>query len=97
MKLVIDIDDTLLYSTYMNSNYEITGANEELIEIVNKMYNRGNEIILWTGRHWNHLTITETQLRGHGIKYNTLLMGKPTADYYIDDKAIKPEDFINEF
>jgi hypothetical protein len=35
------------------------------------------------------------QLELWGCKYHELIMGKPSADYYIDDKAIKDNDFFN--
>lgn len=58
------------------------------------MFDDGDEIILWTGRHWNHLEITQLQLWNANVKYTTLIMGKPVGDYYIDDKAVRPDEFL---
>lgn len=93
MRIVVDIDATLLYSMYRNENYIYKSRNKKLIKKLRKMKRRGYEIILETGRHWDHLELTRKQLKKARVKYDTLIMGKPPADYYIDDKAIKPEDF----
>ena len=95
MKYVIDIDDTILFSELLDSGkYEIKYPNKELIQIITELYKDNNEIILHTARHWNHLSITQNQLSKYSVPYDTLVMGKPVGDCYIDDKGIKPEDFI---
>ena len=38
--------------------------------------------------------LTERQLNAWGVKYHELIMGKPHADYFIDDKGINSEDFF---
>ena len=37
---------------------------------------------------------TEIQLSLWGCKYHQLHLGKPSADYYIDDKGIHSDDFF---
>jgi hypothetical protein len=39
--------------------------------------------------------MTETQLRSWGCKFHQLLLGKPNADYYIDDRCIQDHSFFN--
>lgn len=94
MTYIVDLDNTLLF-TIINNNYEyeVLEPNYKLIKKINDLYDSGNTIIIWTGRHWNHLQMTKKQIEDNNIKYTTLLMGKPYADIYIDDKSIKPEDF----
>ena len=38
--------------------------------------------------------LTKQQLDDWGVKYNELIMGKPHADFFIDDKGVKDEDFF---
>ena len=38
--------------------------------------------------------LTRQQLEEWGVKYNELIMGKPHADFFIDDKGVKDEDFF---
>ena len=39
--------------------------------------------------------LTVKQLETWGVRYNELHLGKPSGDYYVDDKGIKDEDFFN--
>jgi hydroxymethylpyrimidine pyrophosphatase-like HAD family hydrolase len=96
MKFVFDVDGTILYSEVdEDGNYKLIGHNKKIVKKINDLYNNGHIIILWTGRHWNHLEITIMQMQQIGLKYHTIVHGKPYSDsYYIDDKAIKPEEFL---
>lgn len=95
MKFLFDIDDTLLVSTVKeNGDYDFKENKEEVIKKLNKCYDRGDTVFLWTGRHWNHFHLTKKQLEDAGVKYHTLIMGKPPVDYYVEDKAITPEHFM---
>jgi len=38
--------------------------------------------------------LTEKQLKDWGCKYHELIMGKPHADYFIDDKGINSDEFF---
>ena len=38
--------------------------------------------------------LTKQQLEEWGVKYHELIMGKPHADFFIDDKGVKDEDFF---
>ena len=39
--------------------------------------------------------LTKQQLNDWGVKYHELIMGKPHADLFIDDKGINCDDFFN--
>ena len=94
MRIVCDIDGTLIYSVLRNGSYFVTDHNYSLVASLNNSYDSGDEIILHTGRHWNHLKLTIDQLEEIGIKYHSLVMGKPVGDVYIDDKAVRPDEFL---
>ena len=38
--------------------------------------------------------LTEKQLKEWGCKYHELIMGKPHADLFIDDKGINSDEFF---
>ena len=40
--------------------------------------------------------LTDKQLKDWGCKYHELIMGKPHADYFIDDKAWPDKVFFND-
>jgi hypothetical protein len=91
MKIVVDIDDTLMKT---DKEYNLLKTNKKLVDKINDLYYNGHTIVVWTGRHWDKLQFTIDQLIKIGVRYDTLLMAKPAADIYIDDKAIQPQDFI---
>ena len=90
-----DIDDTIC--TTSGTDYSNSIPIENRIKKINSLYDAGSTIKLYTARgsktgiEWRALT--EMQLKSWGVKYHELHMGKPFADIYIDDKAIKDSDF----
>tara|TARA_B100001564_G_C20547267_1_gene627230 strand:+ start:464 stop:769 length:306 start_codon:yes stop_codon:yes gene_type:complete len=95
-----DLDGTLC--TQRNLDYENAEPYYDRISVVNHLYDLGNNIIIDTargsgatkGKDWYE--ITKNQLDTWGVKYHQLRTGeKPSANFYIDDKAIKADDFFN--
>jgi SAM-dependent methyltransferase len=90
-----DIDGTLCTNTH--GAYEQSRPYPDAIARLNELYDAGHRIILFTARgsttriDWRELT--ERQLREWGVKYHEVLLGKPHADVYIDDRAINTEDW----
>jgi CMP-N,N'-diacetyllegionaminic acid synthase len=90
-RFVFDIDGVIARLEPSN-NYHLSEPNTPMIDVVNKLYEMGNEIILFTargyvtGKDWS--TVTREQLAKWGVKYHELHFGKPNADYYVDDKFI---------
>ena len=74
------------------TDYENSKPNYYVIKLINSLYEDGNVIKIFTGRgsrsgkDWH--TLTESQLKSWGLNYTDLIMGKPHADYFIDDKNI---------
>ena len=72
-----------------------------MIDIVNKLYHLGNEIVLFTARGYvtgiDWQEVTRLQMQDWGVKYHELLMGKPNADYYVDDKMLGIDFLYEEF
>ena len=93
MVYCLDIDGTICNAVQV-SEYGNSKPYIDRIRKVNLLYNEGHTIIFHTGRHWNDLNITLTQLEKWGVKYHALVMGKPVADVYIDDRAIDDISFF---
>ena len=93
MKLVIDIDGVVCNKTW--GKYEEAKPIIKNINIINELYDKGHRLIFLTARgyetkiDWRELT--EQQFKNWGIKYHKIMFGKPSADYYIDDKALKED------
>ena len=90
----IDIDGTLCTE---GTKYENVQPIQKVIDKINHLY-ENNTIILHTARGassgYNWKPLTEKQLNQWGVKYHNLIMGKPYADYYIDNKAINVLEWI---
>lgn len=101
--IVVDIDDTISF-TY-NRDFDNSVPNQQVIDKINKLYDEGWKIILFTARggkscktleqkEAKYRELTERWLKRHNVKYNELMFGKPNADYYVDDKNISIDEFL---
>jgi hypothetical protein len=92
-----DIDNTIC-TTIGNIYFESLPIKDR-IALVNRLYDDGHTIKLFTARgstsgmDWRDFT--EAQLKKWGVKYHELIVGKPHADIYIDDKAMNINDFFD--
>ena len=100
MKLVIDIDGTIciIEKKYkdMQKNYKIAIPRNDVIQKINKLFDKGNKIILYSSRHWIDFDLTIKWLKKFNVKYHTLVLGKPVGHYYIDErkKLLTVEEFL---
>ncbi len=49
----------------------------------------GYTVVIYTARSWGEYRVTRQWLDDHGFVYDGLHMGKPVADIWIDDRAIR--------
>lgn len=97
--IYIDIDNTICYYEEETMDYNKAIPDFVKIEIVNKLFNMGHHIIMWsargmkTGIDWNELT--KKQLNEWNVKYHELKLNKPPFDILIDDKAINDLKQLN--
>ena len=93
----VDIDGTLC-STTKDQKYHEAKPFVHMIDRINKLYDAGHTIKLLTARGMgsgkNFEEITKKQIKEWGVKHHSLEFGKPSADYYLDDKALTIDDFI---
>ena len=106
MVYVVDIDGTICEST--GGDYSTCVPIESRIQKINKLYDDGHTIVMLTARGMGRSNgdqkiaenlmrdVTEKQLRSWGLKYHSLYFGKPSGDFYIDDKAKTDKDFFND-
>ena len=98
MIYVFDIDGTLC-ELVKEAKYEEARPLITRINFVNKLYDEGNYIKLYTARgsttgiDWTE--VTKNQLKDWNLKYHELLMNcKPHGDLFVDDKAINADSFF---
>ena len=85
-----DLDGTLCTNT--NGAYDRAEPFPWAIERLNRLADAGHRIIVFTARgtatgiDWRETT--EAQLERWGVRYDDLRLGKPSADVYVDDRAV---------
>ena len=103
---VFDIDGTLCEKT--DGDYTKAAPFNNRIQKVNDLYDQGNTIILFTARGMGRtegnsqaairmfFDMTLEQMTQWGVKFDRLILGKPAADFYIDDKGMKDVEFFGD-
>jgi hypothetical protein len=97
--LCFDIDNTIC--TTLKSNYKSSKPKKKVIKIINKFYDQGHEIKIYTARFMGRnsdnekkikkkdKTFTINQLKNWGLKYHKIFFGKPNFDILFDDKSFE--------
>lgn len=92
----VDVDGTICTKT--DGNYRDARPLRDRIAKINKLYDDGHLIIYWTARGGNSgidwTDVTHSQLAAWGCKYDKIMLGKPSYDVWIDDKAINSEEYF---
>lgn len=94
--ICFDLDGTLVTATEDHTQCK---PIMHMIEYCNQLHQQGHTIIIHTargmlsGKKESELRpLTEGMLKMFGVKYDSLIFGKPFADLYIDDKAVSALD-----
>jgi hypothetical protein len=106
-KYVVDIDGTICsVQAGLSRDYRDAEPFRQRIKILNDLYDSGNTIIYFSARGmgsskdrktWAYLRwwpATKRQLKKWGARHHKLLLGKPSGDFYIDDKGIPADIFF---
>ncbi len=91
MQIIIDLDGTICQEMRTYSRC-LAEPKPNAIESINRLYDAGNTIIIYSARTWMEWEMTTAWLKAHGVKYHQLMMGKPVGDVWIDDRAITLND-----
>ena len=101
--IAFDLDDVLCSrsaETASVEKYKTCYPLEDMIKVINKCYEDGHYIIVYTARgmkifngqldviHDNLYELTKDQLSQWNVHYHELVLGKIHYDILIDDKAI---------
>jgi len=92
--IYVDIDGTLTKETegWGEATYLNRTPRLDVINSINKMYEFGDKIVLWTSRFCEDKEITIKWLKIHGVKYHRLILEKPSFDLYICDRVLNVKD-----
>ena len=104
MRYCFDIDGTITQLRKEGQDYSQVLPINSTLELIKNLKSKGHYIILYTARgmqtHSGNLgKVIATQsktlfdwLEFYGIPYDEIYFGKPSADFYIDDKAVNIND-----
>ena len=100
-----DLDNTIC-KTPLN-HYSKSKPNIKSIKVINQLYEKGHKIKIFTARYMgrsnddinkaNKLGYQKTlkQLKRWKLNFHKLIISKPSADIYIDDKSNDPFLWFN--
>jgi uncharacterized HAD superfamily protein len=77
--------------------YENVQPDLEMIKIVNKLYDKGYIIYIFTSRSNIYQRQTKKWLDKYKVKYHYFIMDKPYYDAFCDDKSFTPKTMKNLF
>jgi hypothetical protein len=90
--IMVDLDGVLCSEEMFHDRplaEPLPGAQDALREL----RAAGYVVVIYTARGWGEYRMTERWLADHGFEYDGLHMGKPVADLWIDDRAIRFSDW----
>lgn len=106
--LVIDLDKTLTLGD--NKDYNLVSPNFQIINKLKEYKSMGFNIILYTARNMRTyegnigkitaktLPVIFKWLEKYEVPFDEIYVGKPWCGhdgFYIDDKSIRPNEFLN--
>ena len=106
--IVIDLDQTICFSE--SGDYMNALPNNEVIAKLREMKNLGFSIVIYTARNMRTFAGNLGKINVHtlptiikwldkyNVPYDEIMVGKPwpgPQGFYVDDKAIRPNEFIN--
>ena len=104
-RIIVDFDDTIAITT--TRDWENATPVFPVINKINSLYDKGWEVWIVTARgqlscngdfqkaDQKYRLIIENWLKKHSVKYHLLSFEKRLASYYIDDKSLNIQEFID--
>ncbi|WP_277625679.1 capsular biosynthesis protein [Burkholderia stabilis] len=108
-RIIMDLDDTICSTR--DGNYLESTPRQEVILRLHEYRAQGFQIVISTSRNMrtyegnigkitaNTLPVIIKWLDRHSVPYDEIYVGKPwcgTEGFYVDDKAIRPDEFIEK-
>ena len=105
MRYCFDLDGTLCHNKKEGETYKDVLPIDGAWDFLKELKRKGHYIIIYTARNMatydgcigkiikHQLPIIQEWLKKYDMPYDELIVGKPNADYFIDDKGVKFENF----
>lgn len=85
-RLAIDLDGTLCPEGPAHER-PYQPAKTKWVELVNRAYEAGWDVTIYSARHWNDLRMTQDWLKANAVSFHRIVLGKVPYDLLIDDRA----------
>lgn len=105
MRICVDLDGVICELRRAEQTYADVEPRPGAVETLRRLRTAGHEIIIYTARHMKTTggnvglvmarqgETTFLWLRQHGVEFDEIHFGKPQADVYIDDNALRFESW----
>jgi uncharacterized HAD superfamily protein len=99
MKFAIDLDGTITTEEIGHSqdHYKNRTPRPYMVAKIRELYNAGHTIIIHSSRYPEDFEVTTAWLIKNHVMYHQLILGKVSADVYVDARNIKPETLLMTF
>lgn len=93
----IDVDGVVA-TLVAGNDYSMARPITDVIAAINRLKAAGHRVVFHTARGtmtgiaWQEKTAA--QLRGWGVEFDAIQVGKPAADFYVDDRAMTPGQLL---
>lgn len=94
-RLGVDFDNTLTTGDCRYWDGEVPEPDEAVCEAVREHYRSGGTVVVWTARPWGAARLVAARLTEWEVPYHGIRCEKGSADLYVDDKAVTPEEFAD--
>jgi hydroxymethylpyrimidine pyrophosphatase-like HAD family hydrolase len=88
----VDLDGTLTLEEVHWENYLRAKPDHEAIKKINKLWDEGHEVHIYTARPSQDKTVTIKWLLNNGVKFTQIIFDKFRADYYVDNSARRVDE-----
>lgn len=101
MRICIDLDGVICELKNGSQTYADVSPRDGAAEAIKALRKSGHEVIIYTARHMKTCggdigkviarqgAVTLEWLAKHGIEFDEIHFGKPWADVYVDDNAVR--------
>lgn len=107
-RIVFDLDGTICEIKNNNETYLDVKPINEVIEKIRFLKSQNWFIVISTARHMvtcgGNVDLVKDRIGNqtidwllkHNVPYDEIQFGKPYGEYYVDDKALSPQEFLNK-
>ena len=91
-RVAFDFDNTLTTGDCQYWTGERPEPDPNMLDAVRDRYHAGDTVLIWTARPWSEAGQIAAHLTEWEVPYHAIRCEKGSADVYVDDKAVRPDE-----